>query len=129
MSSKFIEICARKLALLHSYELPLAKDNEWILDTSRKLVVDYEQLDKTVAGVEKSDLDTFNRILGMNFIKEFTFVENLARTSDSPIVLIHNDLRMANFLLLEHPDDPDDELPDEDDLMLIDYEFCAYRYT
>ncbi|KAH8025003.1 hypothetical protein HPB51_002417 [Rhipicephalus microplus] len=52
----------------------------------------------------------------VNWLKEF-----LAKT-ESPIVFCHNDLQEGNILFMDGPG------PKEENMVFIDYEYCAYNY-
>lgn len=62
------------------------------------------------------------KLLSVDLAKELKWLRELLATVTSPIMFCHNDLQEGNILFMEGPG------PKEDNMVFIDYEYCAYNY-
>ncbi|CAH2056052.1 unnamed protein product, partial [Iphiclides podalirius] len=149
---------AEKMAAIHSMDVPLSKEPNWLWKTMYKWLrtVKEERLSQTVVGKNEDEQEIIKRLKGVDFDKEIEWLKKFIATVDSPVVFCHNDMQEGNILLLE--DAPSGAIEEElvleafeplgqfEDantsdsvasrisdsgeprLVLIDFEYCAYNH-
>ncbi|XP_028174482.1 choline/ethanolamine kinase isoform X6 [Ostrinia furnacalis] len=95
---------AEKMAAIHSMDVPLSKEPNWLWKTMAKWLktVRDERLSST-ANTQKNEEEQriIKRLRGIDFEKEIEWVKKFIATVESPVVFCHNDLQEGNILLLE----------------------------
>ncbi|XP_013195667.1 choline/ethanolamine kinase isoform X2 [Amyelois transitella] len=101
---------AEKMAAIHSMDVPLSKEPNWLWKTTGKWWKTTKE-DRWVNTVAKNDEE--KRILkilkSIDFEKELEWLKKLTDSVESPIVFCHNDMQEGNILILE------DTLPNSED--------------
>nr|XP_032525847.1 choline/ethanolamine kinase isoform X1 [Danaus plexippus plexippus] len=148
---------AEKMAAIHSMDVPLSKEPNWLWKTIYKWskIVKEERLDNTVVGKNDQEQSIIKHLRTIDFDKEIEWLKKFLATVESPVVFCHNDMQEGNILMLEddtpneeestayvgsyedkkdiHYDDEDSIISQISDsgepkLVLIDFEYCAYNY-
>ncbi|KAG9511048.1 Choline/ethanolamine kinase [Fragariocoptes setiger] len=123
-------IIAKKIANIHSLEVPVVKCPRWLFKTCLDWLVFIEKnvtLDSIMSSTSsKATKRVAIELLTMfNYRKEIEWLQNIVDMSDSPIVFSHNDLQQGNILIPEHSR----KRPTlEDRIVFIDFEYCSYNY-
>ncbi|CAH1107912.1 unnamed protein product [Psylliodes chrysocephalus] len=111
---------AKKMAAIHTMEVPLHKEPDWLWNTLEKWLSTFNQMKNNVpeecrAVLGKSDLNT-----------ECQWLKTRLEAEDSPVVFCHNDMQEGNILT---PLDTENENSNEETkLVIIDFEYCSYNY-
>ncbi|KAK9754187.1 hypothetical protein QE152_g1666 [Popillia japonica] len=137
--SALSEMIARKMAAIHSMEVPLHKEPGWLWDTIDRWL-------KTCEKKLRGDLpDVAKDLADINLREEVKFLRNRLEAEQSPVVFCHNDMQEGNILEAEqspvvfcHNDmqegnilirqDINDNNDDKTKIVLIDFEYCSYNY-
>ncbi|RWS02548.1 choline/ethanolamine kinase-like protein [Dinothrombium tinctorium] len=147
-------VIARKLANVHSLNVPINKEPIWLfktiytwLETVRKINIDSISSDKRPLA---------SNLLSFDFDTEVAWLKHFLRKANSPSVFCHNDLQEGNILLTEYKSNTSSTSPNastssspaskkyrkaqsansqsnsikelNDRVVLIDFEYCAYNY-
>ncbi|CAG4948557.1 unnamed protein product [Parnassius apollo] len=94
---------AEKMAAIHSMDVPLSKEPNWMWKTMGKWlkIVRDERLSQNAVGKNEEEQDIIKRLKTVDFEKEIEWLKKLIATVDSPVVFCHNDLQEGNIMLLE----------------------------
>lgn len=127
---KISQIIARKLARVHSLDVPNMNKNEnWLLERFREWLEFINNHRRSPSdysdGVAHSTLKIANKLLAIDFEHEINFVRKIIDDIKSPIVFSHNDLHQGNILLAK-PTKRRSILDKR--VILIDFEYCSYNY-
>lgn len=91
-------VIARKLANVHSLNVPINKEPVWLFETMNnwlqviRSTVDIEQ-------VKSEHQEYANNLLNFNFENEIAWLKDFLTEVRSPVVFSHNDLQEGNILL------------------------------
>ncbi|KAL1502449.1 hypothetical protein ABEB36_007589 [Hypothenemus hampei] len=113
---------AKKMALLHLMEMPLHKEPTWLWNTIDNWL-------KTCETKFKGNIPKFIKELlnGIDLAEEAKWLKYRMEKENSPVLFCHNDFQEGNILLsLEH--DKENNIPENPNLIIIDYEYCSYNY-
>jgi choline/ethanolamine kinase len=113
---------ARKLASVHSLNVPINKEPVWLFETSNRW------LENMRSNITPDNIDTFKNsvikdLCEFDYEKELKWLEKFLLSCNSPVVFSHNDLQEGNILL---PEMSSTKLADR--MVFIDFEFCSYNY-
>lgn len=119
---------ARKLATVHSLDVPINKEPTWLFDTLNQwlqMVRSPQQCDEISAQSSKySDIE--QELCSFDYESELKWLKKFLASAESPTVFSHNDLQEGNILL---PESVSTKMqPYDDRIVFIDFEFCAYNY-
>lgn len=123
-------VIAKKLAIVHSLNVPVNKEDSWLLDRlnlwSEQAIKNSEvSLNADSQGLSQSTKDIARRLMKINFREEINFIRKVFQHSKSPKVFSHNDLHQGNILFAE----PTKRRPTlEERIVFIDFEYCSYNY-
>ncbi|CAG9860949.1 unnamed protein product [Phyllotreta striolata] len=109
---------AKKMAAIHSMEVPLHKEPVWLWNTIDKYLQTFSSMQLQVPDTCGSSFST------VELKAEAEWLRTRLEAENSPVVFCHNDLQGGNILLQNSAEDDSDE----DELVIIDYEYCAYNY-
>jgi choline/ethanolamine kinase len=113
---------ARKLATVHSLDVPINKEPVWLFETMNKWLQTMRN-DITPANINTIKNNEAKYLYEYNYENELEWLEKFLLSCNSPVVFSHNDLQEGNILLPEMSSNKID-----DRLVFIDFEFCAYNY-
>lgn len=119
-------IIARKLAIVHSLDVPLDRTNTWIADRFSGFS-DFKKLGPPQFSNDsnQSTREIADKLMAIDYGSEIKFVIGLFNKSKSPIVFSHNDLHQGNILLA----DCSKRRPNlKERIVFIDFEYCSYNY-
>lgn len=130
-NSRISMLISEKMAAIHSLNLPLSREPTWLWETSKRWLAEVGD----VNSLEHKNFHLKN-LLKTNLYDELKWLRQHFSKFPSPIVFCHNDMQEGNILIKNEPLRSDaDDLPDSDydrletsDLIIIDYEYCAYNY-
>ncbi|CAG9831066.1 unnamed protein product [Diabrotica balteata] len=113
---------AKKMAAIHSMEVPLHKAPEWLWNTLDRWLNSLKNMQLT--NMPESTKHILEKV---NFGSEIEWLRTRLEGENSPVVFCHNDMQVGNILLprdaeLENNND------EEPKLVIIDFEYCSYNY-
>lgn len=92
---------AEKMATIHSLNIPVSKEPDWLWATMdrwflnlEKLLIDYETKNDT-------DMKILQSIQKINIREELDWMKAIVQKLDYPVVFCHNDLQEGNILFKE----------------------------
>ncbi|XP_068621922.1 choline/ethanolamine kinase [Battus philenor] len=96
---------AEKMAAIHSMDVPLSKEPNWLWKTMFKWLrtVRDERLSQNAAGKNEEEQEIIKQLKAVDFEKEIEWMKKFSASIDSPVVFCHNDMQEGNILLLEDP--------------------------
>ncbi|XP_063898670.1 choline/ethanolamine kinase isoform X1 [Helicoverpa armigera] len=108
---------AEKMAAIHSMEVPLNKEPNYLWKTMYKWLktVKEERLAGTIQGKNEEEERIIKQLKNTDLEKELEWLKKFLATVESPVVFCHNDLQEGNILLAE--DSP--PLTSEEDVSAI----------
>lgn len=119
-------IIAKKLANIHMLEVPVDKQDSWVLDKLSEWsdqLVDLDELDQLE--LSESSRETAKQLLSIDFKGEIDFLRQVFEYVNSPKVFSHNDLHQGNILLAKKSR----RRPTLGErVILIDFEYCSSNY-
>ncbi|KAG5884736.1 hypothetical protein JTB14_037765 [Gonioctena quinquepunctata] len=117
---KLSVLIALKMASIHSMEVPLHKEPDWLWNTLDRWL-------RTCDAKSTENMPECARILleKTDFAVEKIWLKNRLEAEDSPVVFCHNDMQEGNILIHR---DADKENNEEPELVIIDFEYCSYNY-
>ncbi|CAH0601976.1 unnamed protein product [Chrysodeixis includens] len=94
---------AEKMAAIHSMDVPLNKEPNYIWKTMGKWLktVKEERLSPTTQGKNEEEQRMIKTLKAVDFDKEIEWLKKFLATLESPVVFCHNDMQEGNILLLE----------------------------
>ncbi|XP_063545529.1 choline/ethanolamine kinase [Cydia strobilella] len=92
---------AEKMAAIHSMDIPLSKEPNWLWKTMGKWIKTAKEERLTGNGKNEEENNIIKRLRAVDFEKEVEWLKKFLSTVDSPVVFCHNDLQEGNILLLE----------------------------
>jgi len=119
---------ARKLATVHSLDVPINKEPTWLFDTLRQWLEtarNPQQTDDNSAQTSKNQ-EIEQELCSFDYESELVWLNKFLGSCNSPTVFSHNDLQEGNILLPESASTK--TCPFDDRIVFIDFEFCAYNY-
>lgn len=128
MNHEISSIIARKLALVHSLDVPIDKSNTWLKERYYEwleFINEQEKPPKFSEGTRQSTIDIANQLLTIDFEQETKFLLDVIEKTQSPTVFSHNDLHQGNILLAKYSKR---RLTSEERVVFIDFEYCSYNY-
>ncbi|CAO1346148.1 unnamed protein product [Diamesa tonsa] len=117
---------AEKMSEIHTLEIPVSKEPEWLFNTINRWLNNVESIfnnNKTNNNDDDGKESITENVLALklrqiDFKKEAEWLRRLIEDLNYPVVFSHNDLQEGNILF--HNAEPE--------LMIIDFEYCAYNY-
>ncbi|CAH2101724.1 unnamed protein product [Euphydryas editha] len=94
---------AEKMAAIHSMDVPLSKEPNWLWKTMGKWMktVKEERLSPSYNVKNDEERRIIKQLKSVDFDKEVEWLKKFLATVDSPVVFCHNDMQEGNILLLE----------------------------
>lgn len=86
------------MAEIHSLDIPVSKEPDWLWDTMNRWFTSAEIL-LNDDPKRKHELDEFKKI---NFRKEIDWFKSVVESNNFPVVFCHNDLQEGNILLRQN---------------------------
>ncbi|XP_030759677.1 choline/ethanolamine kinase [Sitophilus oryzae] len=113
---------AQKMASLHSMEVPLHKEPDWLWNTIDRWL---RTCDKKLQGDEVPVFikDLLNDV---NLKEEAKWLKMRLEQENSPVVFCHNDMQEGNILMCMDQDKENNPLDKQ--IVIIDFEYCSYNY-
>lgn len=95
---------AEKMAAIHSLDIPVSKEPDWLWNTMNRWL---KSVEATLKTFEKDRINGNKRIAGdeiitnLNLRAEVEWLKSVIDKEDHPVVFSHNDLQEGNILLRE----------------------------
>lgn len=90
------------MAEIHSLDIPVSKEPDWLWDTMNRWVQNAEVL-LNEAQSKNDELKEFSTIFDkINFRKEIDWFKSVVERNKFPVVFCHNDLQEGNILLRQN---------------------------
>lgn len=139
MDSEISSIIAKKIATVHSLDVPIDRNNTWLterLDDWSDDLLNLRRGGSSAAAIKFNDglggvggghatREIARKLLAIDFVREIKFLRGILDRTRSPIVFSHNDLHQGNILLARYSK----RRPTlEERIVLIDFEYCSYNY-
>jgi len=118
-SPVYSEEIAKNTGLIHSLNVPVSKDPNWLGDTMRSLALKLAPM--VPDRVPQSEREAVTFLKKVNLRQEVDWLLSFLRNVPSPVVFSHNDINCGNILVRDDPES-------WDPVVLIDFEFAAYNY-
>lgn len=128
MNHEISSIIARKLAKVHSLDVPIDKNNTWLRERYYEwleFINKQERPPKFSEDTRQSTIDIANQLMVIDYDKEIKFLLALIEKTHSPTVFSHNDLHQGNILLAKYSKR---RPTSEERIVFIDFEYCSYNY-
>ncbi|XP_038219790.1 choline/ethanolamine kinase-like [Zerene cesonia] len=115
---------AEKMAAIHSMDVPLSKEPNWLWKTMAKWLrtVKEERLAALPANMRAEERRVAERLRAVEWEAEIEWLKRLTAALNSPVVFCHNDMQEGNILILE------DEVETGGEGSGMEGEWC-YDYT
>lgn len=129
MDHEISSIIARKLAKVHSLDVPRSKTDTWILDRMHEFLASVREISYEYAPatqeLNESTRQIAQKLLAVDFESEIKYIQDILGRIRTPKVFSHNDLHQGNILLAKHSK----RRPTlKERLVFIDFEYCSYNY-
>ncbi|XP_023231047.1 choline/ethanolamine kinase-like isoform X1 [Centruroides sculpturatus] len=112
---------ARKLAKVHSLQVPINKEPTWLFDKMASWLT-YARNNVCPNKLKDDDKKLADYILFHNLEEELEWLKHHLQQAKSPVLFCHNDLQEGNILR------PEGSQATDDKVVFIDFEFCSYNY-
>ncbi|XP_062132445.1 choline/ethanolamine kinase isoform X3 [Drosophila sulfurigaster albostrigata] len=149
---------AEKMGEIHSLNIPMSKEPDWIWNCMNRWLTSVDSIikGKIESKPNSTVLQKQRELMGtIDYVKEMAWLRSVIDAGAYPVVFCHNDLQEGNILLREtnrtretrtplesisilspsscdELDTTDDSASikseHEPDLIIIDFEYCAYNY-
>jgi thiamine kinase-like enzyme len=109
---------ARKLAKLHSLNVPIKKNNYWIYDNFDRFY--RESFEKFPI---ESMINSYKlmELMSTNLMREIEWIKKAIKTTKSPIVFCHNHFRGSNILIKQSESN-------NERILFCDFEYSSYGF-
>jgi choline/ethanolamine kinase len=137
-------IIAKKLANVHTLDVPIHKEPTWLFDTISNWLdgVRSRSIDDVPISIGNRKL--IRQLMAFDYESEILWLKKVLKACKSPVLFCHNDLQEGNILLPDvqqavakkkrksngpnGPNGPELPIITEDRVVLIDFEYCSYNY-
>ncbi|XP_055372074.1 choline/ethanolamine kinase-like isoform X2 [Condylostylus longicornis] len=93
---------AEKMADIHSLDIPVSKEPDWVWNSMNRWLKTIEAILKDIKEEQLPELKSkIQRIKSINFKEEVLWIKTIIEDGDFPVVFCHNDLQEGNILLKE----------------------------
>lgn len=112
---------ARKLAKVHSLNVPINKEPTWLFDRMSRWL-NFAKSEVSIENLDASKRDVARYLLSYDLEGELNWLKNFLLEASSPVLFCHNDLQEGNILI------PEGAAVSEDKVVFIDFEYCSYNF-
>lgn len=131
LSHRFDEPLIRKIAFVHSLDMPLPKNDDWVERMYNVFAPRLHKLKPFPSSILDDEVigPLARQVSQFPLIHELEWLRNNVQHLQSEFVFSHNDITRRNVLVL-FPDDPsaDNPVPLDRQVMLIDFGDCYYNH-
>ncbi|KAK6626814.1 hypothetical protein RUM44_009291 [Polyplax serrata] len=120
---KISSIIARKVAEIHSMNVPISKNPENLYDVMFKWLTALDKNWEQYRTEQTGHQILMDRFKSFDIFSEIKWLREHLKQFNSAIVFSHNDLQEGNILITHDSIDSN-----EPNLVFIDYEYCSYNY-
>ncbi|XP_077517922.1 choline/ethanolamine kinase isoform X2 [Amblyomma americanum] len=113
-------LIANKLARVHVLQAPLVKEPTWLFNNMKRWLKYARSIKVDTVPIKNQNMAV--KLLTFDLAAEVSWLKGFLAKTESPIVFCHNDLQEGNILFMDGPG------PKEENMVFIDYEYCAYNY-
>jgi choline/ethanolamine kinase len=94
---------AEKMAEIHSLDIPICKEPEWLWNTMNRWLKNVETiLSTSVDGLKNiNEKEEAEKLSKLNFRQEVQWLRETIERESMPVIFSHNDLQEGNILLRE----------------------------
>lgn len=92
---------AEKMAKIHSLDIPVSKEPDWLWITMERWLQNFEDVLKDYTTKNIHELEIMEEMRKVDFKSELAWLKSAAESHDYPVVFCHNDLQEGNILLRE----------------------------
>lgn len=92
---------AEKMAKIHSLNIPVSKEPDWLWITMERWLQHYDDAIKSFSTKNEHELQILPGLLKIDFRSELAWLKSMISERDFPVVFCHNDLQEGNILLRE----------------------------
>lgn len=125
-------IIARKLANVHTLDVPIHKEPTWLFETISNWLENVRA--RSIADVpDRGNRKLIRQLTEFDYETELPWLKKVLKSCHSPVVFCHNDLQEGNILLPDAPQKKTRKAKEQpvitdDRVVLIDFEYCSYNY-
>ncbi|XP_026277472.1 choline/ethanolamine kinase isoform X2 [Frankliniella occidentalis] len=118
---KLSPMIAEKMAEIHSMNVPISKEPNWLWDTANRWLQNVMvTLCDPAPHTNAQNAHIISRLTKLDLAAEVKWLKKFLVRVNSPVVFCHNDMQEGNILLVKECSPPR--------LVLIDFEYCSYNY-
>lgn len=92
---------AEKMARIHSLDIPVSKEPDWLWITMERWLQNFEDVLKDYTTKTAHELEIMEEVRKIDFKSELAWLKSTAESHEFPVVFCHNDLQEGNILLRE----------------------------
>lgn len=92
---------AEKMAKIHSLNIPVSKEPDWLWITMERWIIHFEEVLRNFATKSKHELEILDSVRKIDFRTELAWLKSTISQQEFPVVFCHNDLQEGNILLRE----------------------------
>lgn len=92
---------AEKMAKIHSLNIPVSKEPDWLWNTMERWLLNLEEILKNYTTKNAEELASFEKVRKIDFRRELGWLKMTVENADYPVVFCHNDLQEGNILFKE----------------------------
>ncbi|XP_044738084.1 choline/ethanolamine kinase isoform X1 [Chrysoperla carnea] len=123
---------ANKMGIIHSMDIPISKEPQWIWKTAERWINTVETCVVKDQKCRTQYNEQILKIKNYDLKNELIWLQQYVNNLKSPVVFCHNDMQEGNILIQQQNACTDEtvtsSIGDNDQLILIDYEYCSYNY-
>uniref|UniRef100_A0A2L2Y177 Choline kinase alpha n=1 Tax=Parasteatoda tepidariorum TaxID=114398 RepID=A0A2L2Y177_PARTP len=112
---------ARKLAKVHTLNVPINKEPTWLFDKMKNWI-QFVKHEIRLDDLNEEQKNCAMKLLAVDWEKEFNWLKPVLMRAKSPVLFCHNDLQEGNILV------PETNSANEDKIVFIDFEYCSYNF-
>lgn len=92
---------AEKMAKIHSLNIPVSKEPDWLWNTMERWLLNFEEILRTYSTKNADERASFEKVRKIDFRRELEWLKMTVENADYPVVFCHNDLQEGNILFKE----------------------------
>lgn len=92
---------AEKMAKIHSLNIPVSKEPDWLWNTIERWLQNLEEILKSYPNKTADEKVTYEKMRKIDFRRELDWLKSVVQEADYPVVFCHNDLQEGNILFKE----------------------------
>lgn len=92
---------AEKMAKIHSLNIPVSKEPDWLWNTMQRWMSELEEILKNHPTKDAAEAESFKKVRKLDFRRELQWLKATVEAADFSVVFCHNDMQEGNILFKE----------------------------